>query len=186
MSGKSIRLFLVDGRPTGLLVAEVSNWTGKILVAPRAQLADPVKRNEAHRTGIYLLVGDDPAASGQSRVYVGEADSVGKRLVQHSRDEAKDFWDRAIAVVSKDENLTKAHARYLESRFIQLIRASGRAALDNATSPDLPSLPEATGLTWKRSSSRSKSCFPPSAIRSLNPCPGSFAHRRAGTPTSRR
>ncbi len=77
MTGKSIRLFLVDGTPIGLLVAEVSNWTGKVLMAPRTRLADLAKRDEARTTGIYMLVGDDPETTGQTRVYVGEADSAG-------------------------------------------------------------------------------------------------------------
>lgn len=31
MTGKSIRIFLPDGVPTGLLLAEIPNWTGKVL-----------------------------------------------------------------------------------------------------------------------------------------------------------
>jgi hypothetical protein len=33
----------------------------------------------------------------------------------------KDFWTRTVVVTSKDENLTKAHVRYLESRLVQII-----------------------------------------------------------------
>jgi hypothetical protein len=32
--GRSIRIFLVDGTPTGLRTAEIPNWTGQLLVAP--------------------------------------------------------------------------------------------------------------------------------------------------------
>ena len=35
--GRSIRLFLVDGTPHGLLTAEIMNWTGKVIVAPRTR-----------------------------------------------------------------------------------------------------------------------------------------------------
>ena len=38
MTGKTIRIFLADGEPTGILLAEISNWTGKVVVAPRSQL----------------------------------------------------------------------------------------------------------------------------------------------------
>ena len=171
MSGKSIRLFLVDGTPSGLLVAEVSNWTGKVLVAPRTELSDLARRDDARSTGIYMLVGEDPEASDRTRVYIGEADDVGSRIVQHSRKEARDFWGRAIAVVSKDENLTKAHARYLESFFIQLTRASGRAALDNATSPDLPSLPEADRADMEAFIEQVQIVLPALGIRFTMPVP---------------
>lgn len=60
MKGRTIRLYLVDGTPTGILTAEIINWTGKIIVAPRTQLAELARREEVRRTGIYCLVGADP------------------------------------------------------------------------------------------------------------------------------
>ena len=38
MIARTIRIFLADGESTGILLAEISNWTGKVLVAPRSQL----------------------------------------------------------------------------------------------------------------------------------------------------
>ena len=60
MTGKTIRIFLADGEPTGILLAEISNWTGKVLVAPRSQVDQFSKREEVRRTGVYLLVGAEP------------------------------------------------------------------------------------------------------------------------------
>jgi len=36
-TGRSIRLFLVDGTPNGLLTAEITNWTGHVLTGPRSR-----------------------------------------------------------------------------------------------------------------------------------------------------
>ena len=36
MTGKTICIFLADGEPTGILLAEIRNWTGKVPVAPRS------------------------------------------------------------------------------------------------------------------------------------------------------
>lgn len=58
--GRSIRLFLVDGTPNGLLTAEIMNWTGHVLTGPRSKLSELVQRPECGRTGIYFLVGPDP------------------------------------------------------------------------------------------------------------------------------
>jgi hypothetical protein len=143
--GKSVRLFLADGTPGGLLTAEIMNWTGHVAAAPRSDLAALLKRPEASRTGIYILLGDDPDSLGGSLAYIGEGDDVGKRLYHHSRNEdqgGKDFWDRAIVLTSKDSNLTKAHARYLESRFISLAQEANRSRLTNGTAPPLLPLPE--------------------------------------------
>ncbi|QGH68619.1 GIY-YIG nuclease family protein [Pseudactinotalea sp. HY158] len=140
-AGKSVRLFLADGTPGGLLTAEIMNWTGHVVAAPRSDFAALLNRQEVKRTGVYILIGDDPDSIGGVRAYIGEADEVRTRLYQHERN--KDFWDRAIVLTSKDANLTKAHARYLESRFIGLGQAAGRSTLDNATQPPATSLPEA-------------------------------------------
>jgi predicted GIY-YIG superfamily endonuclease len=144
--GKSVRLFLADGTPGGLLTAEIMNWTGHVLAAPRSDLAALVKRPEATRTGIYILLGDDPDSPGSTLAYIGESDDVSKRLTQHHRSETsggKDFWNRAIVLTSKDMNLTKAHAKYLESRLITLANAAGRARLINGNNPPVAPLPEA-------------------------------------------
>ncbi len=145
-AGKSVRLFLADGTPGGLLVAEIMNWTGHVVASPRSDLAALLKRGETSRTGIYILIGDDPDRFGGLLAYIGEGDDVGKRLYQHARSEdqgGKDFWDRAIVLTSKDANLTKAHVRYLESRFINLGHQAKRAKLTNTTNPPLNTLPEA-------------------------------------------
>jgi hypothetical protein len=43
---------------------------------------------------------------GRQLVYVGEGDQVKSRLAAHDADEAKEFFTRAVLIVSKDENLT--------------------------------------------------------------------------------
>ena len=48
-----------------------------------------------------------------------------------------------MVLTSKDANLTKAHARYLESRFITLALQTNRAKLLNSTNPSAVVLPEA-------------------------------------------
>ena len=88
MNGKQVKLFLVDGTPGGLTTAEITNWTGHVLSARRSDLADLLRREEAERTGVYLLIGEDEAAVGDTRCYVGEADVVATRLRSHAKDKA--------------------------------------------------------------------------------------------------
>lgn len=141
MSGKQVRLFLVDGTPGGLTTAEITNWTGHVLAARRSDLADLLVRPECGRTGVYILLADDAEAIGGTRCYVGEADIVAERLRSHEKN--KDFWDRVVVITSKDANLTKSHGRYLESRLLSLAARAGRATLENGTAPATPPLPEA-------------------------------------------
>ncbi len=132
----------MDGDPTGVITAEIMNWTGKVVGVPRSLLEKLAGRPEASRTGVYVLAGDDPDIPSTERVYVGESDDVFKRLKKHQDDDSKDFWTRTLLVVSKDENLNKAHVRYLEARLLSLAKEADRATLANGTHPPLPALPE--------------------------------------------
>ncbi len=143
MAGKQVKLFLVEGTPGGLTTAEITNWTGHIVTGPRSRLAELLDRDEAKRTGVYLLLGDDPEAPAAVRCYIGEADEVRTRLKEHHGVRGKEFWDRVVVITSKDANLTKSHCRYLEAKLIALADAAGRSLLDNSTKPPTPLLPEA-------------------------------------------
>lgn len=102
MSGKQVKLFLVDGTPGGMTTAEITNWTGHVLAGPRSDLAQVLAREETRRTGVYLLLGDGDGL-GEGQCYIGEADDVAARLRSHEKN--KDFWDRVVVITSKDTNL---------------------------------------------------------------------------------
>jgi hypothetical protein len=142
ITGRSVLFYLVEGTPTGVITAEIMNWTGHVLVAPRSRIGDALQRDEASRTGVYFLVGDDPDQPTKSRVYIGEGDSVVDRIKSHAKDNAKDFWTRACIVTSKDANLTKAHVRYLESRLVEMTKQADRANVGNGNEPGRKTLPE--------------------------------------------
>ena len=123
---KTLKLFLVNGSPTGVVTSEIIGWTGKAVSASRTALRDLLSREEVSRTGVYLLLGPDMEREGRQRVYVGQSDNVGRRLKEHAGDDTKNFFARVCLFVSKDENLTSAHARYLEARLIDRVdRAAG-------------------------------------------------------------
>ena len=138
--GVTIRLFLVEGVPDGLWTVEKSNWTGIGLMCPRSSYPRARLREELARPGVYVLAGPSDITAGRTRIYVGEADVLSKRLDQHYKD--KDFWTRAVVFTSKDQNLNKAHVRSLESRLIRLANDAGRAEVENGNAPAAPSLSE--------------------------------------------
>ena len=126
MSSATIKLFLPDGDAKGLRTAEISNWTGKALAAPRTELDRLVARDECEEAGVYVLTGSDPVTN-EPHVYIGEAGVIRDRLKQHK---GKEFWVSAVVCVSKDENLTKAHVRYLESRLLSEVAGLGGLGAD--------------------------------------------------------
>jgi hypothetical protein len=126
MNSATIKLFLPGGDAKGLRTAEIMNWTGFAIAAPRTELDQLLQRDELDKSGIYILTGTDPL-SGSPRAYIGEAEVIRDRLKQHK---SKEFWISAIVFVSKDENLTKAHVRYLESRLLTEATQAGRFTLE--------------------------------------------------------
>ncbi len=135
--GKTVRIYLADGTPTGIRHAEVVNWTGQAIVCPRGRVGELAQWPESQRPGVYVLVGEHPEDS-RPLAYIGEAENVLDRLRSHIR--GKDFWDQVVFFTSKDENLTKAHVRYLEARMVELAKEARRIDLDNSAAPQRPLL----------------------------------------------
>ncbi len=137
-SARSLELYFIDGKPDGMLTAEVFNWTGHVLMTPRTQIADALKRSEAKRTGVYFLFGE---RDGESLAYIGEAEEIGQRLRGHLA--SKDWWTSCILVTTTGDGLHKAHVRYLEARLLEIAREVGSLPLENQNRPARSSLSEA-------------------------------------------
>lgn len=168
MTSATIKLFLPHGDAKRLRVGEVSNWTGKALAAPRTELEDLLAREELENSGIYFLLGVDPD-SGEPLAYIGEAEVIRDRLKQHK---SKDFWASVIVFVSKDENLTKAHIRFLENRLLQEAKLVGRYTLENVNSNN-PKLPESDREDMEVYLSRIRQVLPVLGSDLLSPISGS-------------
>lgn len=136
--GKTIKIFLIDGDPNGRMSCELSNWSGKAYKIPRIKIKDCTDRDDLTSTGVYLLFGKDE--EGKDQVYIGEAESILKRLNQQLTQ--KDFWNEAIVFISKDENLNKAHIKYLENRLHDIAKSANRYKVDNSIIPTQSSISE--------------------------------------------
>jgi len=136
--GKTIKLFLIDGEPNGRMTCELSNWTGKAYRIPRILVKESADRDELKNPGIYLLFGKNE--EGKQIVYIGEAEIIFDRLKQHLSQ--KDFWNEVITFISKDENLNKAHIKYLENRLFEKAQKTNRYILDNNSTPTKSSISE--------------------------------------------
>ncbi len=136
--GQSLELYFINGKPDGMLTAEIFNWTGHVLLTPRIQITDALRRSEAKYTGVYLLFGDK---DGTDLAYIGEGEDMSHRIKSHEAN--KDWWSKAVLVTSQANSLNKAHIKYLESRLVEEARNIGRIELENGNTPARPSLKEA-------------------------------------------
>lgn len=169
--GRTIQLFLVDGKPTGLRKATIHGWTGVVIVSSQSTFASLTSREEVDRTGVYVLTGPDPDKQGMTRVYIGSANSVRERVKQSA--EKREFWETAIAVTTSDDDLSKGHAEYLEARLIEQTAQAGRVTLDNGTQPDTSRrrLPEADVANMEQFLANLRIILPVIGLDMLKPQP---------------
>jgi hypothetical protein len=139
--GKTIKLFLMDADPDGRMICELSNWTGKAYRIPRGKVKDCADRDELKSTAVYLLFGKAESSTAKPKVYIGEAENAYSRLAQHVSE--KEFWNESVVFISKDENLNKAHIKYLESRLCELANVASRYEIQNSNKPTRSSISEA-------------------------------------------
>lgn len=135
---QTIQIFLPAGDPRGMRVAEITTRIVRVIEVPRSQLGEFVKTPEALQVGVYFLVGELSEA-GLPRVYIGQSGSVGSRLVQHNQ--RKDFWNRALVVISLTNSMTQTHALFLEWFAIQQATQVGRYSLENGNTGARPHTP---------------------------------------------
>jgi Domain of unknown function (DUF4357) len=123
-------------------VAEITTRIVRVVEVPRSQLGEFLKLPEALQVGVYFLIGE-LSESGLPRVYIGQSGNVGKRLVQHNQDtdRGKDFWNRALVVVSLTNSMTQTHALFLEWFAIGQATQAGRYSLENGNAGARPHTP---------------------------------------------
>lgn len=128
MATATLKLFLAFGDPKRLRTAELSNWTGKAISGPRSEFDRILARDESISSGVYFLTGIDPETN-VSAIYIGEAECIKDRIKNHL---SKDFWNNITFFITKDENLTKAHIKYIEGRLIDIARQTERSIVKNS------------------------------------------------------
>lgn len=138
--GKTIKIYLIDGDPNGRMSCELSNWSGKAYKLPRKLIKESANRPDLDNTGVYILFGRTDNIEEKDLAYIGEAEGIRNRLENHLAQ--KDFWNEAITFISKDNNLNKAHVKYLESRLYEIAKKADRYNLTNSNSPTKSSISE--------------------------------------------
>ncbi|MGO3407729.1 GIY-YIG nuclease family protein [Marinomonas sp.] len=133
---RTIQIFLPTGDPAGIRIAEQTTSIIRLIEVPRSDIAEFLKLPEAKQVGLYFLVSGD----SKEELYIGQSGDVGSRLMQHHKDEKKD-WERALVLVSLTNNLTQTHVLYLESLSIEKAKSCQRYELLNGNSGQKPHTP---------------------------------------------
>lgn len=134
-TGKTIQIYLPDGDPQSIKIAEITSRTVQAILIPRSKLESAFKRDELKNVGVYFLIGN-PDDESKEILYVGEAEECLARIKQQNK--SKDFWNTAIVVISKTQYFTKTHIKYLEWFCYDQAKEAARFRMENSNIPNKP------------------------------------------------
>jgi predicted GIY-YIG superfamily endonuclease len=135
---KTIQIFLPGGDPRGIRVADITTGIVQVIEVPRSLLADFLKMAESDQVAVYFLFSELEDEARQ-KVYIGQTGDLRKRLATH--DKEKEFWQRALVLISRTNSLTQTHALFLEWNCIQAARKAARYPDENGTGGTKPHTP---------------------------------------------
>jgi len=135
---KTIQIFLPGGNPSGIRIAEITTRIVQAIEVPRKLLPEFLAMPESSQVALYFLFGESDDES-DNQVYIGQTSDLRSRLPDHNK--KKDFWQRAVVVISRTQNLTQTHALFLEWRSIERCRETGRYADENGNAGSRPFTP---------------------------------------------
>ena len=135
---KTIQIFLPGGDPRGVRIAEITTRIVQLIEVPRSLLGEFFNMTESNQVAVYFLFGESENGA-EPRVYIGQTGDLRSRLNSHNK--SKDFWERALVLVSRTNSLTQTHALFLEWHCLQACRKAGRYADENGNSGSKPHTP---------------------------------------------
>lgn len=137
--GKTIQIYLIEGTPRGIKLADITSNIEQAIYIPRIKLNDASKRHEVSKPGVYFLFGEDDE-SAKPKAYIGKSKNCLDRINKH--DYNKKFWNYAVLIVSKTDSFTPAHIEFLEQLAIEKARESNKYKLENEVNPRPFKVPE--------------------------------------------
>lgn len=135
---KTIQIFLPGGDPLGIRVAEITTRIVQVIEVPRSLMAEFLKMPESGQVALYFLVRVSEDGSEQ-RVYVGQTGDLRARLSAHNKE--RDFWERALVLISRTNSLTQTHGLFLEWYCLRAITTAARFACENGNAGTEPHTP---------------------------------------------
>ena len=138
-NAKTIQIFLPDGNPRGVRIADFKRLDTKVYLIPQSSLNLALKRDELSVPALYILFGENKV-DGKQTAYIGEAENFAKRI--RDADHQKREWMYAIVAISKHQEITKTEVKYLESISIDAARKANRYRLENNKTSNKPHVRE--------------------------------------------
>lgn len=138
LTPKTIQIFLPGGDPQGIRIAEITTRIVQVIEVPRSLLSDFLKMPESDQVALYFLFSEEEDGS-ERKVYIGQTGDLRARLAKHHKE--KEFWEKALVLVSRTDSLTQTHALFLEWHSIQEAKKAVRYSTENGNDGSKPHTP---------------------------------------------
>lgn len=135
---QTIQIFLPGGDPRGIRIAEITTRIVQVIEVPRTLLTAFLQMPESDQVAVYVLFGQSEDGA-EPKAYIGQTGDLRKRLATHNKE--KEFWQRALVLISRTHSLTQTHALFLEWQYLQHARAAARYGIENGNDGSRPHTP---------------------------------------------
>ncbi len=146
--GRVVKIFITGQDPRSLRTVELDNWTGVAITGQPEFFKKALEAEVLSRSCVYLLIRSG-ADDDLPEIYVGESDDFSQR---YTNGKFPIEFDTFMIFTSKDDNLTRAHVKWLELKLWSILKGnSGKVLVANANTPTGSNLPRAdiaTMLTY--------------------------------------
>ena len=143
---KTLKLFLMDGDPSGRIKCSLANWTGIAYKIPRTALDKCKDLDILKQSGVYFLFGTDKVDNAV--VYIGQAGvrKNGKGLLLRVQEahNSIDYWTEAVMFTTTNNSFGPTEISYLENRFCNMAIEAGRYVVKNGNDPNPGNITEET------------------------------------------
>ncbi len=144
--GKTLKIFLMDGEPSGRIKCSLANWTGIAYKIPRTALDKCKDMDILKQSGVYFLFGTDN--DDNAVVYIGQAGirKNGKGLLLRIQEPhpSIDYWTEAIMFTTTNNSFGPTEISYLENRFCNMAIQANRYTVKNSNDPNPGNITEET------------------------------------------
>lgn len=146
LRGKTLKLFLMDGEPSGRIKCSLANWTSIAYKIPRTALEKCKDLDILKQSGVYFLFGTDKFDNAV--VYIGQAGvrKNGRGLLLRIQEPhaSIDYWTEAVMFTTTNNSFGPTEISYLENRFCKMAVQAGRYVVKNGNDPNPGNITEET------------------------------------------
>lgn len=144
--GRVVKIFITGQDPRSLRTVELDNWTGVAITGQPEFFKKALEAEVLSRSCVYLLIRSG-ADDDLPEIYVGESDDFSQR---YTNGKFPIEFDTFLIFTSKDDNLTRAHVKWLELKLWSILRGnSGKVVVANTNKPTSSNLPRADIATMQ-------------------------------------